>query len=95
MKVLGSLLLLVLLAVVAVAGLVYLPVKPASETFVELPPGASAQTMATTLEQHGVIRSRYAFLLLRAWKHGRLKALVLAVPSIALRPTLCQDNSRI
>ena len=74
MKLLGVLVLLLVVAVAAAAALVYLPMAPAHETFVELPPGTSATTMATALEQHGVIRSRYAFLLLRAWKHGRLKA---------------------
>ncbi|MFN2974454.1 endolytic transglycosylase MltG [Terriglobus aquaticus] len=74
MKFVAVLFLLCVLVAGAAAGLVFLPVAPSQETFVELPPGTSAQTMATTLEQHGVIRSRYAFLLLRAWKHGRLKA---------------------
>ena len=73
-KFFAALLLLILLLCGAAAALVFLPAKPVQETFVELPPGTSAQTMATALEQKGVIRSRYAFLLLRAWKHGRLKA---------------------
>ncbi|WP_419804736.1 endolytic transglycosylase MltG [Terriglobus sp.] len=74
MKVLGVLLVLVVLLAGAAAALVYVPVVPSQETFVELPSGTSTKTMAVALEQHGVIRSRYAFLLLRAWKHGRLKA---------------------
>ena len=74
MKVLPVLLLLAVLAAGAAAALVYLPFTPAGETFVELPPGTSSQAMAAALEQHGAIRSRYAFLLLRAWKHGRWKA---------------------
>ena len=74
MKLIGLLLLVVLLAAAGAAALVYLPMSPSQETFVELPPGTSSQAMAKTLEQHGVVRSRYAFLLLRAWKHGRLKA---------------------
>ena len=74
MKLLGFFLLLVLLAASAVAGLVYLPVSPSGEVFVELPPGTGSTSMAALLQQHGVIRSRYAFLLLRLWKHGTLKA---------------------
>ncbi len=74
MKLLLVLLLLVLVLSGAAAALVYVPMTPSEETFVELPPGTSTQAMATTLEQHRVIRSRYAFLLMRAWKHERLKA---------------------
>lgn len=74
MRVLAVLLLLAVLAAGAAGALVYLPATPSGETFVELPPGTSSQAMAKTLEEHGVIRSRFAFLLLRAWKHGRLKA---------------------
>ena len=74
MKLLAVLLLLVLVVAGGAAALIYLPMTPAQETFVELPPGTSTQAMASTLEKRGAIRSRYAFLLLRVWKHGRLKA---------------------
>ena len=74
MKFLAVLLLVLLLLAGAAAALVYVPVTPPGETFVELPPGTSSTTMAAALQQHGVIRSRYAFLMLRAWEHGRLKA---------------------
>ncbi len=74
MKFLGFLLLLALVAAGAAGVLLYLPLTPPGETFVDLPSGTSAQTMAADLQRAGVVRSRYAFLLLRAWKGGRLKA---------------------
>lgn len=74
MKFLAAVLILALLAAGAVAWLVYVPVAPQGEVFVDLPTGTSSESMAQTLEQKGVIRNRYAFLLLRVWKKGRLKA---------------------
>lgn len=74
MKLFAALLVLLLLLAGAAAGLIYIPVTPRSETFVDLPSGTSSEAMARTLESNGVLRSRYAFLLLRAWKGGRLKA---------------------
>lgn len=74
MKFFAWLLVLLLLVAAAAGILLVLPVTPPGETFVELPPGTSAKAMAVSLEQAGVIRSRYAFWILRAWKGGRLKA---------------------
>ncbi len=74
MKVLGILLLLVLLALGGAAYLLYVPVAPSGETFVDLPTGTGSQAMAKKLEEQGVLRSRYAFLLLRLLKGGSLKA---------------------
>lgn len=74
MKLFAVLLVVVLLLAGAAAWLIYVPVTPPSETFVDLPSGTSAEAMAQALEANGVIRSRYAFLLLRLWKKGRLKA---------------------
>ena len=74
MKFLAFVLVLLLLVAGSAGVLLYVPVTPPGETFVELPPGTSAQAMAADLERAGVIRSRYAFLLLRLWKGGRLKA---------------------
>lgn len=75
MRFLGFLLVLLLVAASAAIGaLLYLPLTPPGETFVDLPSGTSAQAMSTHLQHAGVLRSRYAFLLLRAWKGGRLKA---------------------
>lgn len=74
MKFLGSLLVFLLLLAGVAGVLLFVPQTPPGETFVELPPGTGTQRMATELERAGVIRSRYAFLLLRLWKGGRLKA---------------------
>ncbi len=74
MKVLAFLLIVSLLVAGAAGSLLYAPLTPPGETFVELPPGTSAQKLASNLQQAGVIRSSYAFLLSRAWKGGRLRA---------------------
>ncbi len=52
----------------------FAPVRPHGETFVDLPPGTGSAAMARKLATAGVLRSRFAFLLLRAWKGGSLKA---------------------
>ncbi|MEK6398659.1 MAG: endolytic transglycosylase MltG, partial [Terriglobus sp.] len=74
MKFLGFLLLLILLALGGAAYLVYMPVAPPEETFLDFPVGTGTQAMAQKLEEAHVIRSRYAFLILRVWKGGSLKA---------------------
>jgi UPF0755 protein len=56
------------------AWLVFTPYGPSTETFVELNPGSSTPTIGRTLEQAGVVRSQYAFDLLRLFKHGTLRA---------------------
>jgi UPF0755 protein len=65
---------LLLLAGAAAAWFVFLPAGPQGETFVEIAPGSGSNQIATQLEQAGVVRSRYAFDLVRLWKRGRLKA---------------------
>jgi UPF0755 protein len=65
---------LLLLAGAAAAWFVFLPAGPQGETFVEIAPGSSSNQIATQLQQAGVVRSRYAFDLVRLWKRGRLKA---------------------
>jgi UPF0755 protein len=69
-----TLLLLLLLAAGAVAFLVYTPYGPASETFVDIPPRTGATTVASLLRKNGIIRSRYAFALLRLTRDGTFKA---------------------
>jgi peptidoglycan lytic transglycosylase G len=69
-----TLLLLLLLAAGAAVFLVYTPYGPSSETFVDIPPGTGATTVATLLRKNGVIRSRYAFALLRLTRDGTFKA---------------------
>jgi UPF0755 protein len=56
------------------AWLLFLPVGPGKETFVEILPGSSSNRIAEQLEQAHVIRSRYGFAVLRLWKRGTLKA---------------------
>ncbi|MGA3081718.1 MAG: endolytic transglycosylase MltG, partial [Terracidiphilus sp.] len=58
----------------AAAWLVFFPFGPSSETFVEFAPGSSTAKMGRQLEAAGVVRSRYAFDLIRWVKRGTLKA---------------------
>ena len=66
--------LLGLLAPAATIWLVMVPYGPTTETFVELDPGSSTEVMGQKLEAAGVVRSEFAFDLLRLIKHGSLKA---------------------
>lgn len=73
----GSLLAILLLGVLAAAGaawLVLTPYGPDTETFVRIEPGSSAASIGEKLEAVGVIRSQFAFDLLRWAKRGRLLA---------------------
>ncbi len=63
-----------LLAAGAVAWLVFWPFGPSSEVFVELAPGSSTLKIGRQLEAAGVVRSQFAFDLMRWVKRGRLKA---------------------
>jgi peptidoglycan lytic transglycosylase G len=77
MKFLATLLLVALAAAGLGAWLVYAPCGPAANTspiYVDIAPGSGTRTIATQLENSGAIRSRYAFLILRALKGGRLLA---------------------
>jgi UPF0755 protein len=65
---------LLLLPAGTAAWLVFTPFGPESETFVELAPGSSAVRMGQQLEEAGVVRSQFAFDLVRWWKRGTLKA---------------------
>jgi UPF0755 protein len=51
-----------------------MPYGPSNETFVELEKGSSTIQMGRQLEAAGVVRSQYAFDLVRWWKRGSLKA---------------------
>jgi len=66
--------LLALLAAGAAAWLVLTPFGPNSETFVELAPGLSSARIGRQLESAGVVRSQFAFDLVRWWKRGTLRA---------------------
>ena len=62
------------LAAVGAWWLVTTPFGPTTETFVNVAPGSSAATIARKLEAAGVVRTRYAFDLVRFIYHGRLQA---------------------
>ena len=63
-----------LLAAAAMAWVVVTPFGPNTETFVEVAPGSSAARIGQQLEAAGIVRSRYAFDILRYWKLGTLRA---------------------
>jgi len=73
----GKFIFLVILmaALAAAAGWFFLlPYGPEEERFVELPAHSSSFRMGQILEHEGIVRSQYAFDLLRWVKKGRLKA---------------------
>ena len=66
-----------LIAVIAAGGaawLVLVPFGPSTETFVNVTPGSTTARIGRDLEQAGVVRSRFAFELVRLLKRGTLKA---------------------
>jgi UPF0755 protein len=73
-KFLGFLLLLALIAAGVAGFLVLVPFGPSTETFVDIAVGTSTRGMGQKLAAAGVIRSEYAFDLVRVLKRGRLKA---------------------
>jgi UPF0755 protein len=70
----GVVLVLLLLGAGAAAWLVLAPYGPQTETFVNVTPGSSAVAIGRKLEAAGVVRSRYAFDVLRWFRHGTLQA---------------------
>ena len=54
--------------------MVYAPFGPTTETFVEIAPGSTTAKIGRQLETAGIVRSRYAFDLMRWWKLGLPKA---------------------
>jgi UPF0755 protein len=66
--------LLALGAVGAAAWCVLAPFGPSGETFVVLAPGSSSPRIGQQLEAAGVIRTHFAFDLVRLWKRGTLRA---------------------
>ena len=71
-------LLFTLLLVLGFAGgaywLLFTPFGPTSDTFVDVAPGTSAVRIGKLLESAGIVRSQYAFDLVRRWKRGNLRA---------------------
>jgi UPF0755 protein len=77
MKFRASLLLLTLLVAAVAAWLIYAPFGPAANAnpiYVDIAPGTGTQSIAAQLQNAGAIRSHYAFLILREFKAGTLKA---------------------
>jgi UPF0755 protein len=66
--------LLLILAAGAAAWLIFAPFGPQSETFVQLAPGSPTTQIGRQLEAAGVVRSQFAFDLLRWWRRGTLRA---------------------
>jgi UPF0755 protein len=54
--------------------LLFTPYGPHKETFVELAPGSTTMRMGQKLQAAGIVRSQYAFDLMRWWKRGTLRA---------------------
>jgi UPF0755 protein len=78
LKFFGTLFLIALLVAALAAYQLYAPIGPAQGStdvvYVDIAPGTGTQAIAAQLESAGVLRSRYAFDLLRAVKRGRLIA---------------------
>src|SRR5665213_2848400 len=73
----GAIMAIFLLGVLSAAGVAWLvltPCGPETETFVEIAPGSSTLAIGQKLEAAGVVRSQFAFDLLRWVKRGRLLA---------------------
>jgi len=75
----AAILLVVFFLIVLVAGggaawLVLVPFGPEAETFVNVTPGSAALAIGRKLEASGVIRSRYAFDMVRWCEDGTLQA---------------------
>ncbi len=70
-----AVLLLFLLSATGAAGFLLLaPFGPQTETFIEILPGSSTLHIGRQLEAAGIIRSQYAFDVLRWFRRGTLKA---------------------
>lgn len=66
---------LILLALTGAGCWLFLvPFGPDSETLVDVAPGSSAVRIGKILESAGIVRSRYAFDVIRSWKRGTLRA---------------------
>ena len=73
----GTLFLAMLVVLAGVGGAAWFvatPYGPESETFVDLAPGSSTAHIGRQLEQAGIVRSGYAFDLIRWFRRGKLKA---------------------
>lgn len=71
---LAGILLFAFVATSGAAWLVLTPYGPTTETFVNVAPGSSTGRIGRDLEEAGIVRSRFAFDLVRLLKRGTLKA---------------------
>jgi UPF0755 protein len=62
--------LILLVGTGGVAWLLLMPYGPQTETFVDIEPGSSAVRIGKQLQDQGIVRSQYAFYLIRGWKRG-------------------------
>ena len=67
-------LVLILAAGAGAAWVIFEPFGPETETFVEIAPGSTAAKIGRQLEAAGIVRSRYAFDLMRWRMRGTLRA---------------------
>jgi len=80
LKFFATILLLAMVVGAVAAWAIYVPMGPAAgtsdeaATYVDIAPGTGTATIATQLEEAGVLRSRFAFDLLREVKGGKLIA---------------------
>jgi UPF0755 protein len=80
LKYLAAVLFLALVVAAYAAYAIYVPIGPKvgandeAATYVDIAPGTGTKAIAAQLEKAGVLRSRYAFDLLRAVKGGKLMA---------------------
>lgn len=71
------LLIVFLLALCAAGGGAWIalaPFGPSQETFVDIAPGSSSARIGQQLQDAGVVRTHFAFDLVRLWKRGTLRA---------------------
>jgi UPF0755 protein len=74
LKFLAIVVVVLLIALAAAGYILYAPYGRSTETFVDIPPGTGATSVATLLRKNGIIRSRYSFALLRLNHGGTFKA---------------------
>jgi UPF0755 protein len=77
MKYFAIFILLVLLLLGGTYWLLLTPYGPISETFVDIPPGASTHAIAMQLEKNGIIRTQYAFALIRLYRTYKNRPITL------------------
>jgi UPF0755 protein len=77
MKYFATFVLLVLLLTSAGAYVILTPYGPTSETFVDIPSGSSTHAIAVQLEKNGIIRTQFAFALIRLYRTYKNRPITL------------------